>query len=799
MIRNHIISAFRNLIKHKGFSFIHVGGLAIGLTAGIYVIHHAKLENGYDIFHQDVDQIYRIITTRIKNGVELTTFSSTYSGVGPAIGAEYPEVESYTRMVHRWRGGIISFGETRFREQGIYNVDSGFFKVFSFPIIAGSDKDILAPGIAFIEETSAKKYFGNESPVGKRITFGSVDGLEEYEVRGVVQCPENSSIKFTFLLSYHDLARTFGTNHISNWTWLDFHTFIKLKRGSDVKNMEGRFSELLQKNRGNLAANSRLSLQHLPDIYLHSNTEFETGKTGDDNMVRILLVLGIIIVVIVWLNFVNLSTSHALARAKEVGIRKTLGSSRQNLVFQFLTETAITNLLAVIVCCIFLWILLPYFNQLTGRNINFNDFAKGDLWRYLVAFFTFGTLAIGAYPALQLSSFRPVEVLKGFFSPKGHGAFLRETFVGFQALVSFSLVAAILIVIDQVRYVNSKELGIAIEKTLVVRTPELMITPKEYYFSLDTYKAELLKDSRILGVGASADCPGEDVNWIGGTRRLGADPGESMSFYRSVIDENFLKTMGLKIVVGESFKRNQSTHDVLLNQTGIKTLGFESDEASIGQKLIMGVDTFLIVGVVEDFHQVSPRKAIAPTAFHNNLETPRMFFIRFNTTNSQEVVKLARSVFNKLYPNEPFDYYYLDEFYDRQYAQERKLASIITVFCILAVFVSSLGLLGLTWFRISRQKKELAVRKIIGSTNWELFYNASKRLFQTTLIGSLLGIPVTWYIMSQWLQSFSVHTNPKVWQFGTALLCSILIAFLTVSVYTLKVIRTNPVHHLRQE
>jgi putative ABC transport system permease protein len=798
MLLNHLKAAQRNLIKFKGFSLIHIGGLAIGLTAGIFIIHYARLEFGYDRFHSQSDQVYRVISSRIKDGVEITQFASTFAGAGPAMQAEYPEIESYTRLFKRFRGGIVSYGETHFREQAILHADSGFFKVFSFPLVSGSANDLLAPGYAFVEEQTARKYFGDDNPIGKRITFGSSEGLEDYEIRGVIQCPANSSLKFTFIFSYHNLGRIFGTEHLTNWTWLDFHTFIKLKENTNPADLEKRFPELLKKFRGERASNSKLSLQPLPSIYLKSKAEFETGITGDESTVRILLTLGIVIIVIVWLNFANLSTAHALTRAKEVGIRKTLGSSRLNLMIQFFVETALTNLLALPISGLLLWLLLPYFNLLTGRQLNFADFADQGLWKYLLGFFVIGTLVIGIYPALQLSSFRPVEVLKGFFVPKGQGSFLRELFVGFQALVSFSLVAAILIVVEQLKFVTDKDLVIDLHQTLVVRTPEVVTTREGYYAALNSYKSELLKNTGISQVATSADSPGEDVSWIGGTRRLGAEILESQSFYRLVIDEDFIKAFDLKITAGQNFRANQSTFDVLLNQTGVKALGFENEEASIGERLILGNDTCTVVGIVQDFHQVSPREPIVPTVFHYNRETPRLFFIKFNAAETEDVVKLAQSTFGNLFPNEPFDYYFLDEFFDRQYQQERKLATIITVFCILAVAVSSLGLLGLTWFRVSNQKKELAIRKVIGSTSGQLFYNASERLLKTTLTGCFVGMPVTWYIMQQWLQGFTVHTHPQIWQFGTALACSLLVAFGTISGYTLKVIRSNPVQHLRQ-
>lgn len=798
MIRNHFVTAFRNLFKHKGFTLIHVGGLAIGLTAGIFVLHYARLEYGYDEFHKNADRTYRVSTMRLRDGIPITHFASTFAAVAPAIEAEYPEVEAYARLFFRFRSGIVSHETTHFRESEIVHPDSGFFKVFSFPVLSGDKNDLFKPGVAFVEEKTAKKYFGDQDPIGKRISFGSFNGIEDYEIRGVIKCPENSSIKFTFLFSYHDLGRIFETQHETNWSWLDFHTFVTLKPETDPNEFEKRLDELMKRNLGERADNSSLKLQHLPSIYLKSKTEFETGKTGNETTVRVLLILGIVILSIVALNFINLSTSRALTRAKEVGIRKILGSTRRNLIIQFLIETSLVNLITIILCILIIGLVLPYFNQLTQYHIGFQEFLKTDLWRYMVIFFLSGTVIMGIYPALMLSSFKAVEVLKGFFSSKGQGAFLRETFVGFQALVSFSLVATILIIMDQVNYVNSKELGIDINKTLVVRTPDV-VTDENYLSTLSTFKNTLLEDSRIVNVSTAVNSPGVQVSWIGGSRKLNADPNDVNSLYRAVVDEDFFKTMKVNIIAGKGFSTNQSNHDIIINQNTVTEFQFNSPDESISEQVLIGRDTFTIIGVIEDFHQVSPREAIVPTVYHYNLESPELFLIKYSTDETPEVIKLAANTFQELYPNVPFDYYFLDEFFNRQYDQERRLTAIITVFCVLAVIVSSLGLLGLTWFRLSRQKKELAIRKIIGSTEWQLFLNASGRLILTTITGCIIGIPITWMIMNRWLETFSYHTSPGFLAFFLALISSLLIALISISGHTLKVIKTNPVNHLRED
>ncbi|HNP95114.1 MAG TPA: ABC transporter permease [Cyclobacteriaceae bacterium] len=797
MLKNHFTSALRNLKKHKGFTFIHVGGLAIGLAAAILVLHYARLEHAYDEFHINANQTYRITTERLREGVPTSHFASTFAGVSPAILAEYPEVAASCRLFKRYRGGVVSFEDEHFRESNVFHADSGFFKVFSFPLLSGVENDLFNPGSAFVEEQTALKYFGSEDPIGKRIKFGSFDGVEEYEIRGVIRCPETSSIKFTFLFSYHDLGRIFGTEHQSNWSWLDFHTFAVLTGGESASNFETKLRALTERNLGPRSATIALRLQPLTDIYLKSNTEFETGKTGNETVVNVLLALGIIILAIVSLNFINLSTSHSLTRAREVGIRKALGSSRQNLISQFILETFITSSIALALCIVLIALALPHFNQLTQREISLTSFLVSDLWLYMTVFLIFGSFIIGLYPALVLSAFRAVDVLKGFFIPKGKGTLLREMFVGFQAFVSFSLVVAILVIIDQLRFVNQKDLGIDISQTLVISTPD--VNSEGYLNSLDSYKSTIRQLPGVVDVTTTVDSPGSPISWLGGSRKVGADVNDQHTFFRAVIDEDFLNTMNAQLLAGKMFSPKQYDRDILINKKVASDLDFTNLDESIGQRILVGRDTFNIIGVVDDFHQVSPREAVPPTIFHYNLEPPRLFMIKYEKGHESDLVRSAGAAYAKMYPNAPFDYYFLDDFFDQQYDMERRLTTIVTAFCILAIIVSSLGLLGLTWFRLARQKKELAIRKIIGSSDLNLFANASRRLVLTTIIGSFVAIPVIWMLMNRWLESFAYHTTPKLWEFAVAVVVSLLILLVSISGHTIKVIRTNPVNHLRQE
>ncbi len=801
MIRNHLTTAYRNVIKKRSFSFLHIGGLAIGLTAAIFVIHYARMEFDLDRFHADNEMIYRIATARISDGVEMNRFATTFAGAGPAIKSDYPEVASFTRLFYRSRGGIVSLAgsDTRFREQHLYNVDSGFFNVFSFPIIKGQPSDLFAPSAAFVEETTARKYFGDADPIGQRITFGTVEGLEEYEIRGVVRCPENSSIRFTFLLSYHGLDHFFGKEQYTNWAWLDFHTFVKLHPGTVAVKLEQQLPAVLKKYRGDRASNSRLLLQKLPDIYLQSAMEFETGKTGDAALVKILMVLGFVLLAIVGLNFVNLSTAQSFARAREVGIRKTLGSKSSQLIVQFLTEVGLTNLIAVALSMMLIWLALPYFNILTGRQLEFEGFLTGDLWKYDAVFLVVGTLIIGIWPAVHLSTFRPVVVLKGGIQSSGQGQLWRRCFVGFQAFVSFSLVAVILVILDQVNFVKQQDIGINIDNTLVVHTPSVVTGYSNYMSSIASFKNEMMKDGRVAEVSAAADCPGKEVGWISGTRKLGAPLSEGFSIYRADIDEAFGPMMNLTFLAGKNFNNSDQRRDVFINESSMVQFNIRTPDDAIGQRMIVGSDTMTITAVVRDYHQLSPRDPVSPTLYQNSVETPSWFLIRHDGTNPEQIVKSSQAAFAKLFPTDFFDYFFLDEYYDRQYQFERRLALIMLVFCVLAVIVSSLGLLGLTWFTVSRRRKELAIRKVVGSTELQLYRQASGHIFLTTLAGCIIGIPVTIFLMSEWLNTFAQHTTIKWWVFGVAAAMALLVALVCVTGFTLRVIRTNPVVYLRHE
>lgn len=799
MLHNLFITAIRNLWKHPLFSLIHVGGLAVGLTAGILVLHYARLEYDLDTFHKDHDRIYRVATARIRDGAEVSRFATTFAGVGPALQADYPEIENYTRLFLRSRGGIVTWdaGNVRFREKGLFNVDSGFFRVFSFPVIAGNPEELNAPGTAFLEEQTAKRYFGDTNPIGQRITFGTIEGTEEYEVRGVVRCPQNSSIRFTFLLSYHNLGHFFGREHYSNWNWLDFHTFIKVRQHVDPHQIENRFPDLLKKFRGDRAANSKLILQPLQDLYLKSSMEFETGLTGDEGVVRILIILGIIVLAIVGFNFINLSTAQSFTRAREVGIRKTLGSPQLHLILQFLTETAMIHLLAILLSLLLLGLSLPWFGVLTGRTLLFVPFLQTDLWIYLAIFFVCGTLIIGLWPAYQLSSFRPATVLKGQFTPGTKGFAMRQVFVGFQALVSFSLVVAILIILDQVEFLRSRDIGFRIQNALVIPTPSVVNNRDTYLSSLSTFKSEMLKNGHVQQVATAADAPGSEVGWISGVRKVSSPVLESTSMYRADIDEGLVSALGLTVVAGQNFQPGMTPHDVLLNESALKVLSLGASE-SIGQRILCGSDTFTVVGVLRDFHQVSPREPVSATVYHYTLETPRWFIVPF-TGEEDAIIRLAEQTYKQIFPGDFFDFQLLEERYDKQYQLERQLATIMMVFCGLAVAVSALGLLGLTTFTLSRRKKELAIRKVVGSSEWQLYGHASGSIFRTTLIGCLIGVPLTTGLMNNWLNGFSQHTSVQAWMFLVAGIVSMMVALSAVTGYTLKIIRTNPVLHLRSE
>lgn len=800
MLRNHLTTAYRNVTRKQSLSYLHIGGLAIGLTAAIFVIHYARMEFNLDKFHVGNEQIYRVATARIRDGVEMNRFATTFAGAGPAIQSDYPEVESFTRLFSRSRGGIISWTghDIRFREKDLYNVDSGFFKVFSFPIVKGQPSDLFAPATAFVEESVARKYFGDADPIGQRITFGTVEGLEEYEIRGVVSCPENSSIRFTFLLSYHGLDHFFGNAHHTNWAWLDFHTFVKLHPGADAAKLESQLPAVLKKYRGDRASNSKLLLQKLPDIYLQSSMEFETGRTGDAALVNVLMVLGFLLLIIVALNYGNLSTAQALARAREVAIRKTMGSGKGQLVMQFLTEVGLTNLVAIVLSLLLIWMALPYFNELTGRQLEFSTFLSGELWKYMIGFLVVGTLLIGIWPALHLSSFRPAIVMKGN-QAIGQGAIWRRCFVGFQAFVSFSLVVIILVIVDQVNFVKQQDLGINIDNTLVVHAPSVVTDHGTYMSSIESFKKEMLRDNRVTQVTAAADCPGVDVGWISGTRKLGATLNEGFSIYRADIDDAFAPAMGIDFLAGRNFSMNGPRMDVMINESAMQQFNIATLSDAIGQRIIVGSDTLTITGVVKDYHQVSPREPVSPTVYQNSIETPKWVLIKHDGEDPEKVIQSAKAAFTKLFASDFFDYFFLDEFYDRQYQFERRLALVMLVFCALAVVVSSLGLLGLTWFTVSRRRKELAIRKVVGSTEFQLYRHASGNIFLTTLAGCIAGIPVTVLLMNQWLDTFAQHTTVKWWAFGVAMTLALTVALLCVTGFTLRVIRTNPVVHLRHE
>ncbi|MCW5911547.1 MAG: ABC transporter permease [Cyclobacteriaceae bacterium] len=805
MLKNYFITSLRAAFKHKFFAALNISGLAVGLAVGMLILQYATYELSYDQFHIKKDRIFRVDHTFLKNGEVDFQTAKTYPRVGPAMMDEFPEVEQYCRFLGKYRGGVVRYEDKSFREQNLFYADTGFFKVFSFPWLEG-DKETALRDIhtVIIDDRIAKKYFGNESVIGKRITVGSMDGLEEFEVRGVFHCPDNSHIKLDFIFSYTSLISLWGEDAHNRWGWYDFQTYLLLKPGVHVPSLTSRFSAFVDKNGGDRLGSKRvqLSLRPLTDIHLNSHLMMEASVNGNSRAVYFLIILAVAVLVIAWINFINLATARGMERAKEVGIRRLSGSTRLQLAFQFILEAFLINGTALVLSLILIYTFLPLFNELTGKQFDNSLFFEFSFYSKLLVLFISGSLFSGFYPSLVLSSFQPIKVLKGSLKYSVKGLLFRKGLVVAQFCASVILIAGTIIIYNQMTHIQSIETGIDMENTLVVKAPDVITERDAYMRSLDAYKQEMLNDSRIKEASLTSEIPGRQVSWYGGGKRIGIDQDDpTVILFLTTMDENYFSAYQIDMVAGRPFSKDsrEDSTNIIVNEKAIQLLGFENAQEAVHEKLLLRGDTFTIIGVAENYYHESPKEDYKPSAYLLSSEERSFFTFRYQADSEIESLQRAESSFSRLFPGVPFEYFFLTDFYSTQYSQDKNFLKSFMVFALIAIVIALLGLFGLSSYMIVQRTKEVGVRKVLGSSSGDIFVLFLKEFFTLIVIGNLIAIPLVYLFMEQWLNEFSERITIGAGVFIITTVGTLLLALSTISFYAIKASKLNPAKALRYE
>jgi putative ABC transport system permease protein len=802
MVANFFLIALRNLFKNKIFSFINIFGLALGIATSLLIVEYARFELSYDKFEANSGRIYRLQLDRYNDGKLSTRWAAGAAGLGQVVKEALPEVESFARL--RNTGGIMSYKDEQFRESKMYFANDNFLPIFSYQAAAGSVNGALNDIFsAVITESTARKYFGTESALGKMLSLNKKDN---FRVTAVVKDPPpNTHLKFDILLSWATLVHWAGPGVNTKWDWDGFLNYIVVRPGTDPAVLEKKIERVVQAKWGEEMKSTHdgmvIHLQPLPDIHLTSHYMREAEANGDGRTVYFLLIIASFIIVIAWINYINLATARSIQRAKEVGVRKVLGSLRRQLIVQFLLESLLINALAVLLAFAIILLCIPFFYLLTGKELHFSLIGDPVFWLILTALFLIGSFLSGLYPAFVLSSFRPVTVLKGRLAKTGHGALLRQSLVVLQFAASIVLMVGTFAVYRQLHFMQDQDLGVRIDQTLVLKGPNVL--DSTYDNKLTAFKTEALRLPGVKQVAVSTEVPGNKVGWnAGGIKRVSDDITKSNQYRIIGIDHDFLDAFGLKLLKGRNFYPGQvDSQSVLFNEAALQKMGFPKPEAALNQRIDFWGKQYTIVGVVANHHQESLQQDYDAHIFRYIPDANSYYSLKL-TGDPNDWPSLIASVqkeWKQFFPGNPFDYFFLDEQFAKQYEADQKFGQTFGVFAGLAIFVSCLGLLGLAAFVVNQRTKEIGIRKIVGANLSNILVLLTKDFIRPVLVSFVIAVPVTWYLMHKWLENYAFRITITSWMFIVPGLLILLIALLTISTQTLRAASANPSRSLRSE
>lgn len=793
MIRNYLKIAFRNLWRHKGFSFINILGLAVGMTSFFLIFLYVGLELSYDSFHKKADRIYRIVCD-IKTPTEVLQASGPSWAVPSHLKLDFPEIESFVRVSDA--SLLVRKDNIKFQEESMLFADSSFFKVFDFELIKGDRKTVLNNQLSVVlTETAARKYFGNNDPVGQTLLVTG-DALPA-KVTGVMKdIPENSHIKADMLVSMSTLTQKFNSGLDDQWGNYGASAYLLLKPGVDAKSLEKKFPAFLERRNGKEMKEHQmyatLFLEPLKDVYLHSTRDGR--KTGNINNVYIFSIIGIFILVIACINFVNLSTARSIERAKEVGIRKVVGAGKMQLSRQFMGESIIVCLIAFVFAVLLSAILLPLFNQLAGKTVVEGIFGSGsNLLILFLSAIVMGLLA-GFYPALVLASFRPVSVLKGRFASGTKGILLRKGLVVVQFTISIILIIATIVVYNQMNFMRSRDLGFAKDQIMVINSngDPARNAFKESISGLAGIKSTALSSSVPGGGNPGAYSEVENVK--------GELQVANLDLY--FVDFDYIPQFKIKMVAGRAFSKDfgtDTTKAMILNEAAVKMFGYSSPQQAIGKRFRQWGREGTIIGVMKDFHYRSLQQDIKPLSMRIEPGGCQLVSVKISAANLPATIKAIESKWNQAIPGRPFSYYFLDEFFDRQYRTEERFGKLFLNFAILAIFISCLGLLGLASYSTIQRTREIGIRKVLGANVTGIVQLLSIDFLRLVVVAFVISSPIAWLLMHSWLKDFAYRIDISWIVFAIAGFSAVLIALATISFQALKAAIANPVKSLRTE
>ena len=815
MIKNYLKIAFRNLSKNKLQSVILIGGLTAGMTACIMLLLYVGYELSFDDFHANKQNIYRVVNERIQNGETVQKGTITYPTISYAMRDEFPEIKNATRLGYSSDLMVTHNNEVEPVEPGLW-VDEHFFEIFDFKLLAQSKPNVLnETNEIVLTQRLADKYFpavkGNyEAVLGQELQLDRFE--DKFKIVGVCEnIPSNSSIDFELLTSYASMIRYWGEGTENSWTWSDFYHFLELEEGTDVAALEAKFDGFSQRHfRGAEVSGSEeiFTLQALSDAHLYSaDLEYEIGITNSGRAVWLLLIIAFFILLIAWINYVNLSSVRAMERAKEVGVRKVLGANKRQLTTQFIAEALIVNLVSLLLSLSLVFLLSPWTNQYFAIGDSFMGNAiSGYLMLGLLVFIGAGVLVSGIYPAWLLSSSQVTDALKKVFIHNIGGARLRKGLVVFQFSISIALIVVTWGVANQIEYMSRQDLGINIDQVMTINSPEMSAWDSTFIERMNTFKNELVKFPNIKSAATSSRAPGEGTGRIFQIQKLG-EAATDQSFTSNFIhaDFGFAKTYEIEPIAGRFFRETDhntswdALDKIVVSEATVKMLGYADNEKAVGQQVRFWDKTWNIVGVMPDFNQRSLHHKIEPLTFLPGYGTGNLLSLQVNSDNVDETIVQVKTTYDKFFPGNSFQYGFLDEDFLRLYEADFRFRNILWYFTLLTILIACLGLFGLASYTTFLRTKEIGVRKILGASATSIVALLSKDFLKLVLIAILFAIPIAYFFIQKWLQDFAYQVGVQWWVFVLASLLTIVIALLTVSFQSVRAAWSNPAESLKNE
>lgn len=797
MLGNYVMIALRNLRKHLTYSMINIAGLSLGLATCLLLMVWIRHELSFDKFHTNYDKLYRV-SMEFSFGGQTNKGAISPTALLPTLQENFAEIEHGTRYYNSgaFAPVVVAHGDFQFEESKFYYADSTFFDVFTFPLLKGNpDKALVEPNSIVITETTAKKYFGDSDPLGQTLR---VNNRNDFTVTGVTRnVPSNSLLQFDFIASF----TTLEASRQPIWWSANYQTYVVLPPGADVAAMRDKVNAVVKSALANEITNPGdyvvYNFNPMKDIYLYSDIQ-EPEITGSIDYVYIFSAIALLVLVIACINYVNLATAKAADRAREVGVRKVVGALRKQLIAQFIGESVVITVISFLIAILFASAAIPVFNDLTGKQFSIDSILNLTFVGAATAVTLILAIAAGIYPAMVITGYKPVNILKGNFKTSGGGVWLRKSLVVFQFATSIVLIIGTMVIVKQVDFVRSKRLGY--DRDNVIFLPlDRTIAPL-----YEQIKNEFMRTGHVTSMGRAAETP---VRVAGGYSI--SMPGMSdrgMLTTALPIDEGFVSTLGMELVAGRDvteadMKRaaSERAYSFIINEKAMSELSLDAEKA-VGAQVELNGRNGTIIGIVKDFHFAPMHQQIAPLVLFTEYSQLNYMFARIAPGHADDAFEDLKAIYKNLVPHRPFDFVFLDDRYNALYTGEQRMGTICSVFATLAIIIACLGLLGLVAFAASQKTKEIGIRKVMGATAPGIVALITKDFITLVLIAIVAGVPLSWYVMEQfWLVNFAYRTNIGIWPFLAASVGCVVVALATASYQAIKAAHVNPATTLRNE